>query len=123
MTDSVWEVSKAGQIAARMPLDLRLQYAGLYDSLENFQGLQMSEREVWFAIGDFAGATSLPAPELARLDGLVSRAAAFDEALNANYDNLHADLEKLGVTTAGSLPEGMTARKAICRPFAPAPAP
>jgi hypothetical protein len=114
---SVWDVSKAGQVAAKMPLNTRLRYAAVYDSLENFSELQLSERDVWFAIGDFAGLRDLPAPELARLNGLVSRAAAFDEALRANYPDMVKDFARLGVRDSGEMPAGLLARRAICQPL------
>ena len=37
-----------------MPLNERLAYATGYDYLAGFNGLQVSERDVWFDIGDFA---------------------------------------------------------------------
>lgn len=114
---SVWDVTKAGQVASKMPLEARLRYAAVYDSLENFSELQISERDVWFAIGDFAGLADVPAPELARLQGLVSRAAAFDEALSSNYPNIIRQFAQLGVTGDRPLRRGLVARRAICQPF------
>jgi hypothetical protein len=114
---SVWDVSKAGQVAAKMPLETRLRYAAVYDSLENFSELQLSERDVWFAIGDFAGLADLSGPERARLHGLVSRAAAFDEALRANYPGMLNDFARLGVKASAEMPDGMLARRAICQPL------
>jgi hypothetical protein len=114
---SVWDVSKAGQVAAKMPLAARLRYAAIYDSLDTFSDLQERERDVWFAIGDFAGLSEVPAPDRARLNGLLSRAAALDEALSLNYSNITKDFARLGVSPPVQLPGGMTARRAICQPF------
>jgi hypothetical protein len=117
MLDSVWDVSKAGQVAAKMPLEERRRYAAVYDVLESFSGHQVAERELWFEIGDFAGSSDLDARELARLSGLVSRAAARNDALSSNYKTLVDDLRRLGVKSPPNLPADLGARKILCTSF------
>ena len=114
---SVWDVAKTGQAASKMPLESRLGYASMYDSIETFSELQMSERDVWFAIGDFAGLSSVSDAELARLNGLVARANAFNEALGGNYPGLVRRFAQLNVRNDSALPRGLAARRAICQPF------
>lgn len=112
--ESVWDVSKAGEVAAKMPLEERRRYAAVYDVLESYSGHQQAEREVWFAINDFAGLSNLSATDLARLNGLLRRAAAIDEALNANYGTLSKDLTLLGVSPESGLPINVPARRTLC---------
>ena len=115
--DSVWDVSKAGQAAAKMPLEERRRYAAVYDVLESFSNRQMEERDVWFEINDFAGRADLSAAELGRLNGLVGRAAAIDLALNTNYATLTKDLGLLGVRPSQELSGDSSARRILCAPF------
>ena len=114
---SVWDVTQAGEVAAKMPLDDRLRYANLYDALATQSRLQMSERDIWFDVGDYAGLAEVPPLELARLRGLVSRAAAFDEALRNNLPRALEMFASLGIKSTHESSGPMLARRAICQPF------
>lgn len=115
---SVWEVAKTGQVAAKMPIEDRLRFASIYDSLVLFDRMLISERDIWFTIGDFAGRSELAASELARLNGLVVRAAAFDEAITGNINQMKGRFHALRIQPAAQDLPMLSARKAICIPFA-----
>lgn len=116
--DSVWEVSKSGQVVGQMPLEVRRRYAAVYDLLADFANMQRLEQEVWFALGDYAGLSSLTPAERARLGGLVSRAAIYDEELDATFQIILSDLARLQVEPAKKPLNLVSIRQAaICQPF------
>lgn len=117
LLDSVWEVSKSGQIAAKMPLEERRRYAAVYDVLERSSEHQKEERQVWFSIGDYAGLSELHATDLARLNGYVSRAAAIDEALSLNYGTLSKDLALLKIAPPSEPLADLPGRRTLCTPL------
>lgn len=116
--DSVWDVSKSGQVVAKMPLEVRRRYAAVYDLFEYFANIQRLEREVWFSIGDYAGLSGITAAERARLNGLVSRAAIYDEALNGTAPAIVSDLARLKVEPPSEpLDVESIRQRPICQPF------
>ena len=114
--DSVWDVSKSGQIAAKMPLEVRRRYAAVYDILESYADHQRRERDVWSEIGDYAGRADLTPAELARLNGLVRRAEAIDYAIAANYRTLVKDLDLLKIRPPADM-EDPPSKRVFCAPF------
>lgn len=116
--DSVWDVSKSGEVVAKMPLEVRRRYAAVYDLFENFATVQRLEREVWFSLGDYSGLSEVTSADRARLSGLVSRAAFYDEAVSKTFPTIVSDLAQLKVEPP-SEPLDITSvrERAICRPF------
>lgn len=118
MLDSVWDVSKSGQVVAKMPLEVRRRYAAVYDLFEDFATVQRLEREVWFSLGDYAGLSEVTSGERARLNGLLSRAATYDEALSTTVPTIVSDLAKLKVEPPSEPTDIVSIRqRAICQPF------
>jgi hypothetical protein len=116
--DSVWDVSKSGQVVAKMPLEVRRRYAAVYDLFENFATLQRAERDVWFSLGDHAGLSQMTPAERARFNGLVSRAAIYDELLTSTFPTILNDLARLKVEPPSAPVNIASIRKrAICQPF------
>lgn len=81
---SVWD-NKDNDVTAHLPLKDRLQYAQLYDEFRTINGLKLDERELWRSLADFEYADELNHEDRMRLGGLISRARAINELLNANY--------------------------------------
>lgn len=116
--DSVWDVSKSGQVVAKMPLEVRRRYAAVYDLFENFATLGRLEREVWFSINDHAGLSQLTSVERARLRGLVARAAIYDEMLSGTFPTIISDLNRLKVEPPSEpLDIASIRQRAICQPI------
>ena len=116
--DSVWDVSKSGQVVAKMPLEVRRRYAAVYDLFENFETIRRLEQEVWFSIGDFAGLSEVTSAERARLTGLLARATSYDEALSGTFPTIVSDLAQLKVEPPSEPVEFARVRKrAICQPI------
>ena len=116
--DSVWDVSKSGQVVAQMPLEVRRRYAAVYDLLGDFASVQRLEQEVWHSIGDYAGLSALTPVERARLGGLLSRAATYDDELSETLPVILSDLAQLKVESPNKSPNlDRIRRMTICQPF------
>jgi hypothetical protein len=116
--DSVWDVSKSGQVVAKMPLEVRRRYAAVYDLFETVATLQRAERDVWFSLGDHAGLSQMTPLERARFNGLVSRAEIYDELLSSTFPTIVNDLARLKVEPPSSTPNiAGIRRRAICQLF------
>lgn len=116
--DSVWDVSKSGQVVAKMPLDVRRRYSAVYDLFENVATFQRLERDVWFSIGDYGGLSRLSPTERARLNGLLLRAEMFDDSLTALVPGILSDLGRLKVEQPSEQVDMAALNKrAICQPL------
>ena len=80
---SVWEIVKAGQAAAHMPLADKVAYAQIYDVLLNISNLEQKEADAWQTLGEADGARSLTDADLRR----VRRAAALVRGRSVTYAN------------------------------------
>ena len=116
--DSVWDVSKSGQVVAKMPLEVRRRYAAVYDLFENVATFQRLERDVWFSIGDYGGLSRLSPPESARLNGLLLRAETFDDSLRGLVPGIVSDLSRLKVEQPSeALDLAKIREREICQPL------
>jgi hypothetical protein len=113
--DSVWDVSKSGQVVAKIPLEVRRRYAAVYDLFERFATVQQLEREVWFSLSDYGGLSKVTPAEAARLNGLLSRAEIYDEALSRTVRAVVSDLAKLKVEPSEPPDLGSVRQRAICQ--------
>ena len=119
--DSVWDVSKSGQVVAKMPLETRRRYSAVYDLFENIANFQRLERDVWFAIGDYGGLSRLSPSDRARLNGLLLRAETYDDSLRALVPGILSDLARLKVEQPNEqLDLAALQKRDICKPFSPA---
>lgn len=116
--DSVWDVSKSGQVVAQMPLEVRRRYAAVYDLFEHFSTVGRLERDVWFTLEEYAGQSQMTPAELARLRGLVARAATYEELLSSTFPTIVSDLQRLKVEPPSSALDMASIRQRdICQPF------
>ncbi len=61
-----WEIID-GEIASRIPLQPRLDYAGLYSSLRTFRDVHEATGQDWTTIADFDGSTRLEESDIRRI--------------------------------------------------------
>ena len=116
--DSVWDVSKSGQVVAKMPLETRRRYAAVYDLFENVANFQRLERDTWFAIGHYGGLSSLSPSERARLNGLLLQAEVYDDSLRNLVPGILSDLARLKVERPSEQLDLPALRKRdICKPL------
>lgn len=94
---SIWEVVKTGQTAAHMPLDDKLAYARLYDTLKSYEVNQKSQMDAWSALEELFGANQLDDREILR--GLAKvKAVRYSRVANSRMLALHAaEIRTLGL--------------------------
>jgi hypothetical protein len=118
--DSVWDISKSGQVVAKMPLEARRRYAAVYDLFENVATFQRLERSAWFAIGQYGGLSDSSPSERARLNGLLLEVETYDQSLRALFPGILDDFARLKVEQPSAQLDLSDLRKRdICKPLAP----
>ena len=80
---SVW-ASRDPDTFAHMPRFEKEEYAFLYDEFSNNEVHRLDERDVWFDLAGFDGATLLDHQDQMRLQGLIRRARLRDERIDSN---------------------------------------
>ncbi|TRW17647.1 hypothetical protein [Glacieibacterium frigidum] len=96
LSTSVWRTG-ATSIAVRMPLEERLYYSGIYDSLENYDALRYREVATWQALFAFDGVVQLSQPEINTLRGLILSARSTDRSMQMNLPGLLRAAARVGV--------------------------
>ncbi|QUD90057.1 hypothetical protein [Phenylobacterium montanum] len=81
---SVWETAIADQSASHMPLDVKLRYASLYDSLYWFRDRSNEESEAWSHLSQFDDQDVMTEQDWAALRQWKARAAAVSAKLDPN---------------------------------------
>jgi hypothetical protein len=82
--NNVWQMALASQTVAHMPLELRLQYASLYDSMDWLSAKEQAESEAWNRLTEIDDAADLGAEDWAALRQARAEAAALAEKVDAN---------------------------------------
>jgi len=80
---SVWASRDPGTFA-HMPRAEKEEYAYLYDEFSNNEVHRLDEREAWYGLANFDGATLLDHQDQMRLQGLITRARQRDKRLDYN---------------------------------------
>ena len=95
---SVWESRDPGTFA-HMPRAEKLEYAFLYDEFANNELHRLDERNAWFDLTSFDGATLLDHQDQMRLQGLIGRARLRDERIDSNAQRfIKRAADKSGLT-------------------------
>jgi hypothetical protein len=81
---SVWETAIADQSASHMPLDLKLRYAGLYESLYWLREKSAQETEAWSHLTELDDQDVLDDQDWSALRQWKARAQALAEKVDAN---------------------------------------
>lgn len=121
---AVWATG-AGDTAAQMPLDIRLAYADLYDSLESYRTLNLREISAWYELFAYDGATRLSPEEVNRLRGLILSARWTDRSITLNFPGILERAAALGIkpdTVPAQQIADRVAASRLCEPVAVAPA-
>lgn len=82
--NNVWQMALASQTVVHMPLELRLRYAGLYDSMDWLSAKEQAESEAWSRLTEIDDAADLGAEDWAALRQARAEAAALTEKVDAN---------------------------------------
>lgn len=117
----VWELVD-GEIAARIPLKPRLNYAGIYSSMRSFEALVTGEGQAWDVILEHENSASLSDADIRKIVKAVGDIAAGNEILAAFQTTTQRHARELGIKpdpnllrTANPMVEEI--RKAACEPY------
>jgi len=77
---AVWEVTD-GEIATRIPLQAKMNYAALYDSMKTFSERTDEEAEQWFTLLKFQNSRQLPEADLQTAETAIRLLGAANELL------------------------------------------
>jgi hypothetical protein len=97
-TSTVWDLTKAGQMASHMPVKEQLAYAGFYANVANLQNVIQSQRAVSARLVGWAEKTSFTPDEVARFSQDRSEMGAWYRGVLNNDGFLLAAAKALGVT-------------------------
>ncbi len=116
LTTSAWEVAKASDVAAHMPISERNAYAAANDGITNQQQRVVREREAWLQLARYAGKGKLEHADALRLREDIATARALAADRQANSDTLIHRARELGVQPSRDVryPSGRSVRD-LCR--------
>ena len=117
---SVWD-SRDPATFAHMPRGEKEEYAFLYDEFANNEVHRLDEREAWYQLAGFNGATLLDHQDQMRLQGLIARARLRDERIDSNADRFIKRAAKVGLEPK-DVPDPPVYDPNLCKPILP-PAP
>jgi len=117
----VWDLIDS-QIASRIPLKDRLNYAGLYSGMKSFNDAQDQEGQAWEAMMEYQGSSNLQEADIRKImlaaDGLIASSTSFP-SWNTTMSRQAAELgltpDPMLVKTAN--PMIAKTRKAACEPY------
>ena len=117
----VWDIIE-GDIASRIPLKARLNYAGLYSGMRGFDAMADSEGEAWDTIFEFEGATRLDEADIRKIVLAARSLAGNSEILPAWNTTMSRQARELELkpdpnllTTANPLV--LQLRSEACEPY------
>ena len=116
---SVWESRDPGTFA-HMPREEKEEYAFLYDEFANNELHRLDERNAWFDLTSFDGATLLDHQDQMRLQGLIGRARLRDERIDSNAERfIKRAADKSGLVPR-DVPDPPVYDANLCRRILPA---
>jgi len=106
---AAWEITD-GEIASRIPIDAKLNYAALYDGMKRYDEMKIGEAEAWATLGEYETSGPLNDDDLrtvnralADIDDTNLAIEAFKSAFDRFAGNLDIRPERNIESTAGSL--------------------
>ena len=116
---NVWQAAIAGEVAAHMPLTMRLGYAGLYDGFQWYAQKAADETDAWSVLGELDDPGRLGPVDLAAVRQARSRAQVAADKINANLPRMLMAGQRLGLQPIAVEETPLTgnAIKALCRPL------
>jgi hypothetical protein len=111
---AVWEITKAGQTVARMPLKERLAYARFYNRVANQQSVIQIERSYVVRLVRFLGQPSLTPDQRQHLLEDVAEDRAWFQVGRNNNLGLIEQAKAMGVTPAPFSPRDQGRLTAFC---------
>jgi hypothetical protein len=116
-----WEIID-GEIASRIPLQSRLNYAGLYSSMRTFHSVRDDMSKDWEAIAEFDGSTRLEEADIRRVILATKNLQSTTSVLPAFKTTIDRHARELGLKPDPKLlktanPIIPQIRAAACKPY------
>ncbi|MCL6740671.1 hypothetical protein LZ518_05935 [Sphingomonas sp. RB56-2] len=117
----VWDLIE-GDIASRIPLKDRLNYAGLYSGMRGFDSRTSEEGEMWTAIAEYEEATALSGGDARKLLLAANGLIGMSQRLPAWNTTMSRQARELGLVPDANLlktanPIIPQIREAACEPY------
>lgn len=116
-----WEIID-GEIASRIPLQPRLNYAGLYSSMRNFREAKDSTGGIWVTIAEYDGSTRLEEADIRKvivatknLQGLAQILPVFKTGIDRHARELGLKPDPQLLKTVNPIIPQI--RDAACKPY------
>jgi hypothetical protein len=117
---SVWD-SKDPQTFARLPLDVRLKYAKLYELFRTTEGIGQAQNQTWKKLVPFEEEGPLTLADRRQLHALIIHAAGLRYALSANWPDAVKLAASMGIAPEMEPWEKPLARQmpqsVLCKPI------
>lgn len=115
---SVWASRDPGTFA-HMPRAEKEEYAFLYDEFSNNEVHRLDERNAWFELAGFDGATMLDHQDQMRLQGLISRARLRDQRIDFNAERFLRRAESNSALGPKDVPDAPVYDPDLCERILP----
>jgi len=118
---SVWQATR-GDATTRMPLEPKLAYAAMYDSMHSYEEVAREEADAWTTISDYAENTDLTRQELHAVHHALLDLEADDAMLDVFGPRFDEFAGKLNIRAKDHLDRGIEAQIApavreLCQPL------
>lgn len=118
---AAWEVTD-GEIAARIPIEAKMGYAGMYDAMRAFDELADAEEQQWIKLTELQSSSKLEESDVRTIEQAIRLIGAANAAVRAFGKNVHRFAGELGVNPEANI-EGTADpiiaqwRKELCNPL------
>ena len=116
---SVWQTALSGQVAAHMPLEMRLRYASYYDYLNWFAARETEEADAWAVLGALNDLSASDSQGAWELRAARSRAQTLADKVDAYTPILRAKAKEIAGKAApvSGFPGMQRRMQDFCRPL------
>jgi hypothetical protein len=116
-----WEIID-GEIASRIPLQPRLNYAGLYSSMRTFRDVKDGTGDIWVTIGEYDGSTRIEEADIRKIILATKELQGMAEILPAFKTTIDRHARELGLKPDPQLlinanPIISQIQDAACKPY------
>lgn len=119
VSQHVWNSGFAANLK-QMPLEERLNYAGIYALFEAYENQRLRDAAIWQELYAYDQASSLSLPEVNKLRGLILSARTLGNSIDGNFEQLKAQVRAMGIVPSAYKMEEAALR--LCAPIEFAPA-
>jgi len=118
---AAWEVTD-GEIAARIPVDAKMAYAGMYDAMRTFDEMTNTEQDQWASLMEMQSGKTYTEADIRAIERAIRLTAAINQAIPSFATTIDPLTRELGVRAETNI-EGRADpiiaqwRKDLCKPL------